>query len=649
MTTMKSSKGNETGVWRRNVSADRAEKLRRDEEICLQWPILTRIPIAGSVVRLLATESFYSLAALLAVLVFFTALKAPFFGLPFTGEHSMKYSSYVEPALSMERHGTPFQTEGKYATDPLKTPEGFQKEFSHLPLLEWGLFLAYRGLPAENLEAKTRWVTHIVGIFILLAAYGFLRRQSSSTRSLLFVALLAANPIFAFSTYVTVLDAFLVLFTFLSLSALNRYGETRNDRFLFVAGFLLGIGLTVKISVVLWLVPMALVLLWEQEHDFIQFLRDAALFYAPGAFVFAAFKTGIAPLPEFPERGLFLTILWGAILVLMAMYAKPAASFLEKVLRSIHQRRLLIPLFAGACFAIAVACYWLIWVRRGWQNKFLTDATLLLEWRLYSYMLFKQFLPYMTTNVFLLACAGVASAAIACTKPLRTIGMAMVVGSGTYWILASKAIFFHNYYTLILMVCACFFASGCVDELLVRLSSRRLKAVVLCFFAVLVLPRSIRETKNLLGRHEDIGPAVQFILENTKEEDLLLHEGFYTSLAISTGRGLVRPFRLAVDEVRGSVNHIGFAATMRKYKIRYLLTPFPEPRYRDFAPLFEKTSLDRPSYFRTATILARINVRNPDIETQYEDLDRIVREREIAKKFVLEKQVGKLRFYTFRD
>jgi hypothetical protein len=246
----------------------------------------------------------------------------------------------------------------------------------------------------------------------------------------------------------------------------------------------------------------------------------------------------------------------------------------------------------------------------------------------------------------------------------------MVVGSGTYWILASKVIFFHNYYTLILMVCACFFASGFVDELLVRLSSRRLKAVVLCFFAVLVLPRSIRETRNLLGRHEDIAPAVQFILENTKEEDLLLHEGFYTSLfilentkeedlllhegfytslAISTGRGLVRPYRLAVDEVRGSVNHIGFAATMRKYEIRYLLTPFPEPRYRDFAPLFEKTTLDRPSYFRTAKILARIKVRNPDIETQYEDLDRIVREREIEKKFVLEKQVGKLRFYTFRD
>jgi hypothetical protein len=70
MTTKKSSKRNETGVWRRNVSADRAEELRLVEEIRLKWPILTRILIAGSVVCFLATESFYSLAALLKIRIY---------------------------------------------------------------------------------------------------------------------------------------------------------------------------------------------------------------------------------------------------------------------------------------------------------------------------------------------------------------------------------------------------------------------------------------------------------------------------------------------------------------------------------------------------------------------------------------------------
>ena len=81
---------------------------------------------------------------LIAILFLFTWIKAPYLAAPFTGEHSMKYNTYVEPAVYMVQKDSMLWNQKKYVSDPVHNPEGIFPKFEHLPLMEWGLFLTYR-------------------------------------------------------------------------------------------------------------------------------------------------------------------------------------------------------------------------------------------------------------------------------------------------------------------------------------------------------------------------------------------------------------------------------------------------------------------------------------------------------------------------
>jgi hypothetical protein len=134
------------------------------------FPRVSAVPVVGGVLRGGYAHGIPYLAAVLVSLMVFTAIKLPYLQAPFTGEHSMKYSTYVEPATYMLQKGTMLWYQKKYVADPLSNPQGIFPRFDHLPLMEWGLYLAYRTFPGTKMELTTRIVTHVIGLLTLLYA-----------------------------------------------------------------------------------------------------------------------------------------------------------------------------------------------------------------------------------------------------------------------------------------------------------------------------------------------------------------------------------------------------------------------------------------------------------------------------------------------
>jgi 4-amino-4-deoxy-L-arabinose transferase-like glycosyltransferase len=244
---------------------EQEEKKKRIDFITKKYPRLTNSPILGEVVKSTYSCGFWTIIFILAILCGFTVIKAPYFNRPFTGEHSLKYNTYVETAMYMAERNNPFWVQYRYLSEPVENPEGIQKKFGKLPLLEWGLYLTYKILPGNNIEIKTRIFMHLIGIFIIVFAYMFFQFWLNDALALLIVALMALNPIVSLSTYVTVADSVLIMLMFMSLIYLNKYLKENNYEYLYSASLIYGLGIAVKYSLFLWTSPIALALLIDKE------------------------------------------------------------------------------------------------------------------------------------------------------------------------------------------------------------------------------------------------------------------------------------------------------------------------------------------------------------------------------------------------
>jgi hypothetical protein len=155
-----------------------------------------------------------------------------------------------------------------------------------------------------------------------------------------------------------------------------------------------------------------------------------------------------------------------------------------------------------------------------------------------------------------------------------------------------------------------------------------------------------------MKKHWDVENAIQYIKQNTKPDEFILFEGFLTPLSIYTGRGFVLPAVLIDNAIRENIHNIGFADTMRKFKIKYLITPYEHPFYLDYAPIFEFTGIKEPSgrnYNRDIAIHQTIGDKAKGYRMNYGWLRKIVIKYNIQEKFVLADQVGKFKFYSFKN
>lgn len=622
-----------------------AEERFRQERFRERGSGLGRLPLAGPMARVLYGQKPSRLLALLAILVAFTLLKAPHLDRSFTGVHSLKYNSYVEPAMYMADHNDPLRHQRPYQADP-ENPEGLFATFGHLPLMEWGLYLTFEGLPFDDIELETRLFTHLVGLGILVLGYFFFRRWVPNELALLTILVAAFNPIVAFSTYVTVNDSLLIFWMFVSLLLMNRYLDSGELRHLYLAGIAGGVGVAVKLSLFLWLVPIVAVFLLTERVPLHRRVASTLFFAVSALLPLLAVRTAVTGLPGAPVTSGLLTLAW--VIVLWILYAAFASA--EERIRLAIRRAAQVPWLGWTILAGVGSLGVFLFVKLRFTRyapQFLTDLDLLFEPRFYLYMASEQFRDYLTPPVTYLAGAGALLFFLGKRSDARRVFLALVVGSLVYWVVASKAMFFHNYYTLILMITASFAAAAVAYAILARLPRPSEKVVVALLGAAVFLRPAQRAADELLGLEEDISPLVEFVRANTSSRDLLLHEGYYSALGIYTRRPLVRAYRLTTPSVRQDIASRGFEATMRDRGIKYLITPFDHPSYRDFAPVFDTTSLREPAYNRNYNICRTVNLDCPELADDYEKLDRIVARHDIPSKFRLVTQVGKFKIYSF--
>jgi hypothetical protein len=112
------------------------------------------------------------------------------------------------------------------------------------------------------------------------------------------------------------------------------------------------------------------------------------------------------------------------------------------------------------------------------------------------------------------------------------------------------------------------------------------------------------------------------------------------------------PAVLIDNAVRADIHKIGFAETMRKFKVKYLITQYERPYYKDYAPIFEPLNIKEPSgrnYNRAITIRNTIGIPDSGLSDELQLVEEIERKYKIKEKFVLADQVGRFRFYSFNN
>jgi hypothetical protein len=258
----------------------------------------------------------------------------------------------------------------------------------------------------------------------------------------------------------------------------------------------------------------------------------------------------------------------------------------------------------------------------------------------------------MTRNMFWFGLFGTALAFVTREKPMRRVWIPFVFGSLVYWVVASKAIFFHIYYSLVIVLTLTVSAAYIMHFITRNLRSRLDKSIMLLFFLSLIYPPIHDATDERMKDYWNAENAIQYIKQNTKPDEFILFEGFLTPLSIYTGRGFVMPAVMIDDAVRGNIHKIGFADTMRKFKIKYLITPYEHPYYMDYAPIFEFTGIKEPSgrnHDRGIAIHKTIGSRGARLSEELRRVEEIAIKYNIQEKFVLADQVGQFKFYSFKN
>jgi len=614
-----------------------------------RFPAIGKIPIARGVARGLYSHGSVAVCSLVTILLIFTAIKAPYFSMPFTGEHPTKYNTYVEPALYMSQSNNPLLYQKKYVANPVTNPEGIFLKFDHLPLFEWGLGIFYKVIPFGSIETKTRLFTHFIGLLLLVSAYLFFIDWMPTKLTLLVLALMSINPIIVFGTYVTVLDGLAILCMFVSFLLLNRYVQEGKMSRLFWSGIVYGVGVSVKYSLLLWMAPISFLLIFYQRDSTASFLRNFLIYSAVGILVVITFKTTVARMIVSPLASAGYLAVWICFYAVFFRLVKRYQSGITRWIEAVYRKKFYLALIGLMVFLTGMAVF--KWFRFGeYGEEYLTDLTLLFNLRLYKYMLFNQFKNYMTRMIFWVGMTGFLVVFLLGNTRSRKLVASFLFGSVAYWLIASKAMFFHNYYTLIFMILFSVTASFALYYIHDNMPSIGSKAIVVLLFSALILPPAQDAAVGKMNQSSDVADVVNFIRENTKEGDFILYEGFLSPLVIYTGRGFVKPAILASDRTREEIHRLGFAETMRKYQIRYFFSPGENPFFEDFAPLFAKTKLIEPSgttYNRNISIFRRIGQEYHGIDDDLKEVESVERAFDIPGKFKMAAKIGKYTFYSF--
>ncbi len=631
------------------------EERRRTSEFPKKFPFLAKIPVLGNIFSWAYSQGLWPILGLFIILTIFTVVKAPYFGVSFTGEHSTKYMAHVDPARNMHEQNNPFWMQRKYRVDPVNNPQGINKTFGSPPLNEWGLFLTYKLFPSNSIEFNTRIFTHFLGITILVLVFVFFSKWFSKKLALLITFLISINPIINFSSFVTIEDSWLIIFTFLSLIYLTRYLKKRNTADLVWTGIFFGIGIACKYSIFLWLMPIIFLLLLFHNKKANRFIKDFVTILFFSLAIFLADRNSLRWLPTNAPlsflKFFLCIILFSIFYLLLIKFDNQITRAIDFILKKRLLTVLTVSLFliTGGTFLYFTGLYKM-------SDQFLTDARLIFNWKLYDHMLNKQFKPYMTENIYFLGLIGFISILFLKIKKQKGVLLSFLLGSFIYWISASKSMFFHNYYTNVIMITFSL-TSGTIVYFVLKGDKGKnasLGAASFLFFMIFLFLPAYQSNIQRLDKEVPLGEInelTQFLKNNMGKDDIYIDEKWdYRYITLITGIPQTNIAQLKQPEIKESIEKIGFANTMKKYKIVYLITEKEYPLYREYLELFTDASSinNSTNSTRTDLILADLNPQESEEISPTEE-NNLINEYKIPEKFVLEKEFGHYKVFSFAN
>jgi hypothetical protein len=602
-------------------------------------------------------KALTTVLAILAVVVIYTIIKIPYFDHNFTGEHSMKYSTYVEPALYMVEEKNPFHFQRTYSADPIEDWEGLTLEFPAIeneskgtipqfPILEWKLAGMFALFPNLSIEMSTRIVMHAIGVITLIFSFLFVKEFVNRITAFIFTLLLATNPIFGFATFVTVYDSFNLMMLFIALFFLIRY--LKNPKLFYcmaIAGVISGLGAAAKESMLLWILPIALILIFYESHGFFKKLFNIVSYILFLIIPYAITKVAIPTIGIETNRNLVILGLSFLMIVLLTILLPKTIPLIE----NLHKKKILIPIFILALIPTALIFFNLFYNPTLFK-EFITDTKIFFNIDVYISMA-RQFLRYIGIPLALIGVFGMLSLPFLKDRSVRILGFSFLMGGIFFFLTAAKSIFFHDYYTIFLMAVVLLNASIFLSLMFEKINHLQLNFLIIILLAVFVLyPRATHMQAKISIQEDQFDQALEYFVENTKEYEFYIDEVQATYFSLYSGRPRVRDLVMLEDEnFKKDVRELGFKEAMDKYNIKYLITFHEEPEYEKFANIFSEKELLRPSYRRSDLILSMVRPEEYEYFKDIEEREFIIEEHNLKEKFVFEKQIGNFRFFTFAN
>ncbi len=604
--------------------------------------------------RFIVSSKTLYILALVAILATSVAIKVKYMDYPFVGSHPMKYSTYAEPALHMYENNDPLFFKRNYMYNPLNPSNESAKLFGNLPLMEWLLYLGYTTLSGIlNVESITHLTSAILGTIALLSLYMFTSKLINKNAGLLATVLFSFNAIFNLASYVTVYDIITFSFTFFSLTLFLDFLKNGSSLKLCWAGILVGIGAGVKTNIFLWALPIvALLLFFKYKLSFEKIVKYITSYFFWALIPFAIVQTTIS---HFPSKNIWYFVFFVleiAIALFMINKRELISKFFEtlsfKIFAFLNHHKIMYSLFIIIPFFIIFLVY-----KTDLSEEFLTDGKLIINADLYRWMLTDQFIPY--TNVYL-------SMIFIYSLPLlitiknsvqRWSLISLLAGMIFYIVLASKVLFFHNYYWIIILAPVYIIATVGIFNLTTIITLKKFRSTFLLITSFSLMLLLYPSTTSKINRDDDdIKKLVTYFQSQNVEDGVsYIDEATSNYILFKTNLNIVYSYEIFdAKELQDKVQEVGFVDAMKYYKILYIVTTTgATPNYLPIANVFDlENNLIENEIRRTDKIYDTL-YQTSQYYPMREERGKIIKDMSVDKSYHSIATFGKYTVYGLTD
>lgn len=579
---------------------------------------------------------------LISLLILFVIIKIPLMGKSFTGNNTIKYNTYVEPAKYMAESNDPFVVKIKYLANPITNKEGFDKKLIGIPVLEWFLAITYKVFGLENIEVKTRLATSALGLFILIVSYKLIKKIKNKSTALIFLLLLITNPLFILITQLTVYDSVILLFFLISCLLFLKYEDGQEKKFLIHSALVFSLAFLSKEVAILWGFPFFIIyIIVSNKMDIKKTITETFLFSFTIVLSFLTFKIWANSL-------LYNKIISFAIVAVFSLLAWMSSKNAPKIFEKIDiigeflvkRKYLLIILL----LAISISAIFLFKAEVRHWSEFITDAKILFYWPMYRYILNARQILYISSLIFSASLLGFFALFLDKSRNYRfkKFISVLTISLLIYLVMASKVIFFHNYYNInfiyLYLILSAYFLGIITNHL-------KLNAKII-FFAVFtsLIYKSNREVwkELLIAEKSGFAELTEFMIKNNESNNFYIDNDNTLSISITTG--LPRITTLNYPEIQADIKKIGFAATMKKYKIKYLVAS-QDINYEKYAPVFTNLDLKKIDSTDRGELILEKFAENTKEESSREIKMKATQIKN-EKIFDLETEIGNYKVYN---